>query len=60
MSFFDYYDIREQMSYFEKLAAFAVGLAPSAMHVKYMDMSRVSIKDHAGPSISSACSIASG
>jgi molybdopterin/thiamine biosynthesis adenylyltransferase len=60
MSFADYYDIREGMSYFEKLAAFAVGLAPSAMHVKYMDMSRVSLKDHAGPSISSACAIASG
>jgi hypothetical protein len=60
MSFADYYDLREGMSYFEKLAAFAVGLAPSAMHVKYMDMSRVSLKDHAGPSISSACAIASG
>jgi hypothetical protein len=48
------------MPYFEKLAAFAVGLAPAATHVKYMDMSRVSLKDHAGPSISSACSIASG
>lgn len=60
MSFADYYDIREGMPYFEKLAAFAVGLAPSAMHVKYMDMSHVSLKDHAGPSISSACSIASG
>lgn len=60
MGFFDYYDIRESMSYFEKLAAFAVGVAPSAMHITYMDMSKVSLKDHAGPSISSACSIATG
>lgn len=60
MSFAEYYDIRDDMPYFEKLAAFAVGLAPSAMHVKYMDMSHVSLKDHAGPSISSACSIATG
>lgn len=60
MSFEDYFDIREDMPYFEKLAAFAVGLAPAAMHIKYMDMSHVSLKDHAGPSISSACSIASG
>ncbi len=30
MSFADYYDIREGMAYFEKLAAFAVGLAPAA------------------------------
>lgn len=60
MSFADYYGIREGMSYFEKLAAFAVGLAPAAMHVKYMDMSHVSLKDHAGPSISSACNIATG
>lgn len=60
MGFFDYFDIREGMPYFEKLAAFAVGLAPSALHVSYMDMRYVSIKDHAGPSISSACSIASG
>ena len=60
MSFADYFDIREGMTYFEKLAAFAVGLAPSALHVNYMDMSYVSLKDHYGPSISSACSIATG
>jgi len=60
MSFADYFDIRDEMPYFDKLAAFAVGLAPSAIHVKYMDMRYVSLKDHAGPSISSACSIASG
>lgn len=60
MSFEDYYDIRTGMSYFEKLAAFAVGLAPAALHVSYMDMSHVSLEDHSGPSISSACSIASG
>lgn len=60
MGFFEYFDIREGMSYYEKLAAFAVGLAPSALHLPYMDMRYVSIKDHAGPSISSACSIASG
>lgn len=60
MSFADYYDIRDGMPYFEKLAAFAVGLAPSATHVSYMDFSHVSLKDHAGPSISSACNIATG
>lgn len=60
MSFEDYFDIREGMSYHEKLAAFAIGLAPAAMHVKYIDMRYVSLKDHAGPSNAAACSIASG
>jgi hypothetical protein len=60
VSFHEHYDIRDDMSYFEKLAAFAVGLAPLAMHVKYMDMSYVSLKNHSGPSLSSACNIATG
>jgi molybdopterin/thiamine biosynthesis adenylyltransferase len=60
VSFHDHYNIRDDMPYFEKLAAFAVGLAPVAMHVKYMDMSHVSLKNHSGPSLASGCNIATG
>lgn len=60
MSFADFFDIREGMSYYDKLAAFAVGVAPSALHVSYLDMGYVSLKDHCGPSISSGCNLATG
>lgn len=60
MSFEDYFDIRDGMSDFEKLAAFAAGLTPKATHLRYMDMSKVDLSSHAGPSIASACKIATG
>ena len=60
MSFFDYYDIREDMSPFDQLVAFTVGLTPRGTHWKYMDMKRVDVNSHAGPSLASACDISAG
>ncbi len=60
MSFFDYYDIREDMAPFDQLVAFSIGLTPRGTHWKYMDMSRVDLNSHAGPSLASACDISAG
>jgi molybdopterin/thiamine biosynthesis adenylyltransferase len=59
MSFDDYFDINDTMSYTEKLIAFAVGLAPGATHMKYMNLNFVSLKDRRGPSLAIACNLAS-
>lgn len=60
MSFEDYFDIHPDMPEFDKLAAFAAGLTPKATHLRYMDMSKVNLSEHAGPSIASACKLATG
>lgn len=60
MSFEDYYDIRDGMTPFDTLAAFSVGLTPRGTHLKYMDMARVDLNRHAGPSLASACDISAG
>jgi molybdopterin/thiamine biosynthesis adenylyltransferase len=59
MSFDDYFDINDTMSYTEKLIAFAVGLAPSATHMKYLNLNFVSLKERRGPSLVIACNLAS-
>ncbi|MBK1617389.1 hypothetical protein CKO42_02745 [Lamprobacter modestohalophilus] len=59
-SFDDYYDINDQMSRFEQLVAFTVGLVPRGTHWAYMDTNKVDLSEHAGPSIASACNIANG
>jgi molybdopterin/thiamine biosynthesis adenylyltransferase len=60
MSFDRYFDIHDGMSTFEQLIAFAVGLAPKGTHLKYMDLSKVSLSEQSGPSIASACNIGAG
>jgi hypothetical protein len=60
MSFFDYYDIREDMAPFDQLVAFSIGLTPRGTHWKYMDLTRVDLNSHAGPSLASACDISAG
>lgn len=60
MSFFDYYDIRDGMTPFDKLVAFSIGLTPKGTHWKYMDLTRVDLNSHAGPSLASACDISAG
>lgn len=59
MSFDDYFDINDNMSYIEKLIAFAVGLAPSATHMKYMKLNFVSLRERTGPSLAIACNLSS-
>mgnify|MGYP000373652428 FL=1 len=60
MSFEDYYDISDDMSLYDQLVAFAVGLTPAATHRAYMDMRRVDLSSGAAPSMASACDISAG
>ena len=60
MSFDEYFDINNPMPEKEKLLRFAMGLAPKATHIKYMDLSRVDLESKAGPSLNIACQICSG
>lgn len=58
MSFDDYFGISEEMPYLEKLAAFASGLAPRPYHLKYLDLSKVSLENKSGPAVAPACTLA--
>jgi molybdopterin/thiamine biosynthesis adenylyltransferase len=58
MSFDEYFGISEEMPYLEKLAAFAAGLAPRPYHLKYLDLSKVSLKEQKGPAVAPACTLA--
>tara|TARA_R110002049_G_scaffold285698_3_gene466866 strand:- start:9410 stop:10183 length:774 start_codon:yes stop_codon:yes gene_type:complete len=60
MSFDDYFDLNDSMSNVDRLIAFAVGLAPKATHLPYMDVSSVNLETGAGPSSSLACQLAAG
>lgn len=50
MSFDEYFDLRDNQDYFDQLVRFFVGLAPSGLHLAYMDLSSVDIKTGRGPS----------
>jgi len=58
MTFDDYFGISEEMPYLEKLAAFASGLAPRPYHLKYLDLSKVSLENKSGPAVAPACTLA--
>lgn len=60
MSFDRYFDIDDALPQFDQLIAFAVGLAPAATHLRYMDLSKVDLSAGTGPSVSLACQLASG
>ncbi|HSV43766.1 MAG TPA: ThiF family adenylyltransferase, partial [Candidatus Bathyarchaeia archaeon] len=59
MSFDQYFDINDQMSYLKKVIAFAVGLAPSALHMNYINLGKVDPTAKSGPALISACALAS-
>lgn len=59
MSFHDYFDIRPNMDAFDKLLSFAVGLAPYALHTKYMNFDAEKLAQGIGSSIGSACNLGS-
>jgi molybdopterin/thiamine biosynthesis adenylyltransferase len=59
MSFDDYFSIRDGMGQPEKIAAFAAGLAPHPYHIKYLDLSRLSMSKKRGPALALACTLAS-
>ena len=50
MQFDDYFDLQETQKPFDQLVRFFVGLAPSGLHLPYMDLSSVDIKSGRGPS----------
>lgn len=58
MSFDEYFGITDGMEELEKIAAFAVGLAPHPYHLKYLDLSKVSLSRKTGPAVSPACTLA--
>ena len=60
MSFDEYFNIVDGMAPQDQYLSFALGLAPRATHIKYMDLSRVDLKSKAGPSLNIACQICSG
>ena len=49
-SFDEFFAIRDGMDELEQLARFAVGLAPAALHLPYIDARSVSFRDQRGPS----------
>jgi molybdopterin/thiamine biosynthesis adenylyltransferase len=60
MGFDEYFNIVEGMSQQDQYLSFALGLAPRATHIKYMDLSKVDLESKAGPSLNIACQICSG
>ena len=59
MSFDEYFDINDDMTYLEKIVAFGVGLAPASLHMNYLDLNKVDLNSKKGPSLVSACNLCS-
>lgn len=57
MSFDEYFDLNDKMSYLEKVAAFGVGLTPAAVQLKYMSLRFIDLAGKSGPSLASACNL---
>jgi molybdopterin/thiamine biosynthesis adenylyltransferase len=60
MSFDDYFALNDSMDRLDQLIAFAVGLAPKATHLAYMDLAEVDLTTGKGPSAGLACHLCSG
>lgn len=60
MSFDDYFDLHEGMEPWEQIIAFAVGVAPRATHLRYLDLSAVDPQSGRGPSAGLACQLCAG
>lgn len=58
MGFDEYFDIHEGTSYLKKLIAFAVGLAPAALHMSYLNLGKVNPTEKSGPALISSCVLA--
>ena len=57
MSFDEYFDINDDMTCFEKIIAFGVGLAPASLHMNYYNLNKVDLNSKKGPSLVSACNL---
>ena len=60
MSFDRYFDFSDRMQEVDKIAAFAIGLAPRGLQREYMSMKSLNLADRTGPSSSLGCQLASG
>lgn len=60
MSLDDYFDFHDGQERLEQLVAFAVGLAPRATHLSYLDLAEVDIRHERGPSAGLACQLCAG
>ena len=60
MSFDRYFDLHDGMDQLDSLIAFAVGVAPPATQIAYMDLKKVNIGSRTGPSTSAACQLCAG
>jgi len=60
MGFDEYFNISKGMADKDKYLSFALGLAPRATHIKYMDFKKVDLNFKTGPSLNIACQICSG
>ena len=60
MSFDRYFDLSDDRSAIDGVAAFIAGVAPSGTQRTYMDMGALNLRDRVGPSSSLACHIAAG
>ena len=58
MSFDEYFDLRDDQDPFDQLVRFFVGLAPSGLHLPYMDLGSVDVHTGRGPSSILACQMA--
>ncbi len=54
-NFDEYFDIKPGMTKEEKLISFAIGLAPGATQLAYMNLNKVDLSSEQGPSIASSC-----
>ncbi|SMC21010.1 Molybdopterin or thiamine biosynthesis adenylyltransferase [Desulfacinum hydrothermale DSM 13146] len=57
MTFDDYFDVRPGLTEEEEYLRFAMGLAPRPLHLRHMDLDRVSLTQRAGPSVAAACQL---
>lgn len=59
MPFEKYFDFQPGMDAFDKLVAFAVGLAPAALHTRYLHFDAEKLAQGIGSSMGSACNLGS-
>ncbi|MCC2645511.1 MAG: thiamine biosynthesis protein ThiF [Burkholderiales bacterium] len=52
-----FFDIKENMEYLEKLAKFAAAIAPKPLHLKDIDYNLLSILKRRGPAVCSSCTL---
>ena len=60
MNYDTYFGVTDDTSAMEQLIRFALGLAPKATHLRYIDRQFVSLSDGRGPSLGSTCQLCAG